>query len=1104
MEYWEFLLQKEGDRSWLPIKSPTIEIEAGRYRVVVHSSRTNADVEICVTHHSIEEIPPKRRSQKRSRRTNLEGLMVVIPFTYLKPGLWELRCCGDIMSDFLGKSWQQAVQLQVLAKATAVSLACEPASPVVETIQTDVQASLSENFPSNSDPNLAVEPAPTETETAPLSLGLATSEVPEPDKLVMNETDLDEAELEPATSLDIEIPLEPAELDENNTTLTSNSAEEVTLTNSSLELLRLDTEVPLEPAELDEAQTTLTSNSAEEVTLTNSSLEPLRLDTEISLEPTELDEAQTTLTNNSTDEAKPTNPILEQLRLDTVAPFEPAEVDENNSTLPRNSTDEAKPTNPILDESLQMLEQILQQVLEPVLQDFDRSEPLESPIPITPESELTLETDINQQGLTLTLDEEALVARRGESLTIAGQVDVLDINQLNGNQPSSALNCVFQGTLRYELRDPQSSQILLDVQQPLPEQALPLAFSHSLEIPPDCKTRLILGKVTLYGSSPAALASQPFTVTADLNELLEAIIPGSKAMPVAKMMVLANNLATFQDNEEETQEPASPPLKQALLNLVDPSQSHQTLPLQPASRQPLPPQIYQPAPTHKASKSLQLPTFPKVQPVATAEFSAAVSTPEGVEVKQEAPVEPPVAPADDLPLETLNLSPVDTAEDTAPESRLQEAVLQSEDEASGVAPVLVADSSARALDAAELSDSPVVVADLTLDGSDAPETETPEASQLTADSQLDTVPRDRDPALLSEATDSLATVTPTADSHFSDSDEPEQEMQSAEIPVAELIADQTNALDNAFQALKIQDRFWLRLNSIATDAELSESLKSELYPSRKPANEVEVTEQLNPNARRVDFEEVTGQLNSDATLVDFDESMWEESDDFGSDTADTDRLQPPLLEQNTFSEEAMPAQPSLVEVAKTNWAANEIVVEDEELPELELSVIRSDDSEIVYPAQPIDPQPKPSHVPQPEPRNAPPLEPSHVPPLQLELPLPAPAIFLPTKELAAGEPVTVRIKLPPHPARLYVKLWVQDRQSRSLLDGPRWLVDLLPDGSGAMEAMTQLTVPFGSVEIRFEAIAVDVYSQRESHKVTVDCVVVPPDSPNLSLEEFEA
>src|SRR4028118_113562 len=116
MEFWEFLLQKEGERSWLPIKSPNIEIEAGRYRVVAHSSRINTDVEICVTHDSIEEVPPKRRSQKRSRRTNPEGLMVVIPFTYLKPGRWELRCCGDIMSDFLGKSWQKAIRLQVLSK----------------------------------------------------------------------------------------------------------------------------------------------------------------------------------------------------------------------------------------------------------------------------------------------------------------------------------------------------------------------------------------------------------------------------------------------------------------------------------------------------------------------------------------------------------------------------------------------------------------------------------------------------------------------------------------------------------------------------------------------------------------------------------------------------------------------------------------------------------------------------------------------------------------------------------------------------------------------------------------------------------------------------
>ncbi|MBD0362391.1 MAG: hypothetical protein ICV55_06385, partial [Coleofasciculus sp. C3-bin4] len=551
MEYWEFLLQKEGDRNWQPIKSPRIEIEAGRYRVVAHSTRTNSDVEICVIHDSTEEVPPKRRSQKRSRRTNPEGLMVVIPFTYLKPGLWELRCCGDIMSDFLGNSWQQSVQLQVLPKAAEVLLACEPAAPVVDDTQTDVQESLSEDSSYSSDPDRTVEPALTEIEAVPLTPIAAEVAVP---------TDRDWEE-----------------------------------------------SAPIPTSYLDEA--------------------------ELAIEDWE----------KSSPLPTPQSPIptLQPATLaDPVVPLEQTEPDEHLVALTGNSAEVAMPTNPILDQSLQMLEQILQQVLEPVLQEFERSESPESEIPVTAESELSLETGSNEQGLILTLDEDALVTRRGESLTIAGQVDVLDINQLNGSETSSAVNELFQGSLRYQLRDPQTSKVLLDVQQPLPEQALPLAFSHTLEIPPDGKTRLILGKVTLYGSTSRALASQPFSVTADLDELLGAIIPGTKVMPVAKMLVLANKLATSPENELEQPESASTPLTQALLDLIDTSKSPQSLPLQPASRQPLPPQIYQPAPTPRASKFLQLPKFPKVQPVATsAESSAAVSSPDKVEVKQEDRVE---------------------------------------------------------------------------------------------------------------------------------------------------------------------------------------------------------------------------------------------------------------------------------------------------------------------------------------------------------------------------------------------------------------------------------------------------------------------------------
>lgn len=116
MEFWEFLIQQDGDRSWLPIESPGAEILEGRYRVVARSSRTNTPVEIRLTHIATEEDPPRRRIQKRTGRTNPEGLIVVMPFTRLQPGVWELRCAGDLMEDMMGNGWRYTVQLQVLAQ----------------------------------------------------------------------------------------------------------------------------------------------------------------------------------------------------------------------------------------------------------------------------------------------------------------------------------------------------------------------------------------------------------------------------------------------------------------------------------------------------------------------------------------------------------------------------------------------------------------------------------------------------------------------------------------------------------------------------------------------------------------------------------------------------------------------------------------------------------------------------------------------------------------------------------------------------------------------------------------------------------------------------
>ncbi len=121
MEHWQFLIQKQGnDCTWRPLESPNLEIIEGRYRVVARSHRPNIDVEVRVTHSSMQEVPQKQVLLKRKRRTNSEGLTPIIPFTDLTPGILELRCFGDLMADMFGKSWEHSVLLQVISSSSMV------------------------------------------------------------------------------------------------------------------------------------------------------------------------------------------------------------------------------------------------------------------------------------------------------------------------------------------------------------------------------------------------------------------------------------------------------------------------------------------------------------------------------------------------------------------------------------------------------------------------------------------------------------------------------------------------------------------------------------------------------------------------------------------------------------------------------------------------------------------------------------------------------------------------------------------------------------------------------------------------------------------------
>lgn len=121
MEYWEFLLQKEGDQAWLPLESSLVEILEGRYRVMVHTSQLQVPVQIRISQRDSSGESAKRRVLKRDGETNQNGLMVVMPFTWLRVGSWEIHCTvpSPQETDVPPAENKYAVQLQVLSHEDA-------------------------------------------------------------------------------------------------------------------------------------------------------------------------------------------------------------------------------------------------------------------------------------------------------------------------------------------------------------------------------------------------------------------------------------------------------------------------------------------------------------------------------------------------------------------------------------------------------------------------------------------------------------------------------------------------------------------------------------------------------------------------------------------------------------------------------------------------------------------------------------------------------------------------------------------------------------------------------------------------------------------------
>ena len=114
---WEFLIQQEGDQTWLPLEAKQVEILEGRYRLAAHTGYVHKTVDIRVSQLLFDEMPPRRRVRKRQAATNEAGLLAIFPYIQLAAGRWDIDCSStDVMDDMFGDGWHYSVQLQVLPR----------------------------------------------------------------------------------------------------------------------------------------------------------------------------------------------------------------------------------------------------------------------------------------------------------------------------------------------------------------------------------------------------------------------------------------------------------------------------------------------------------------------------------------------------------------------------------------------------------------------------------------------------------------------------------------------------------------------------------------------------------------------------------------------------------------------------------------------------------------------------------------------------------------------------------------------------------------------------------------------------------------------------
>ncbi|MEH2089056.1 MAG: hypothetical protein V7K61_20325, partial [Nostoc sp.] len=699
--------------------------------------------------------------------------------------------------------------------------------------------------------------------------------------------------------------------------------------------------------------------------------------------------------------------------------------------------------------------------------------------------------------LLLTLSQDNYIARWGQALIINGYIEFQEKTNLDWDETLSPKS-LRALEVEIELRSPNNSKILTKVRQPLSDnKELPFSINTSIDIPADCESKLILADISLYGRFADAgevirLASQSFTITADVTELL-AITAAAKSSTSLNNLVATSDLsAAFT----ETETPVRLDLK--LLNLVKTPKTDQSQIVHLSPNTPLPAQINLQVLREanlRTSKfknsSISLPQLPKLPPIQSnanipTDVVAEPQTPEEL-VEKDATATIATINLEQLVIKQRRMPILET---TLPYlKRLQASPDDAEEKVKNNVPP-------DALEVKAAEDLPK------LDATVAEDENIPELVVGDAQFQEESVAEVVVPQNAQFQEESVSEVIAPQNEQFQ-----EESVSEVETPQNAQLITTGNLYSSPLLRKWMQSQGYSLPESI-NDLQLQDynnyvpPQQIPLPPSAENANvDVNLPLDLDANTEN-NLSEDWSSSQLLLTETPKGQETWEEVEglapeleNFGEDIDTAKEVElgigedteiEKLLEESTISSALLtqvppPPPPIKMNIASA-WLAQEIVVDD---TDSELEGDTTENYTFEEKEQPL-------------------LYSSSSLPLIAAAtePLPTPHLYVPEGELIAGKSVIVRVVLPEVPLQVVVKLWLEDYQTRCLLDGPHLLTNLLPNVSGDLEVMTQLNIPFGCLEIRLGAIALDLTTQHESHKVTIVRTVIPPDLPSLQLDEL--